>query len=117
MRKRAGVERVTPGEMLCYPFLIFTRLGESIDQDDCGVLEFCNVYWTGKRAFVNGQDALRLSVSQINEERQEKYADWGDDEIYVLVGREEMTKKFSWLLLNEEELRDTRSRIEDYSRN
>ncbi|OGG76583.1 hypothetical protein A2950_00415 [Candidatus Kaiserbacteria bacterium RIFCSPLOWO2_01_FULL_55_19] len=77
---------------------------EEMNFAECGVCEHEDHYWIGERAQVEGKDVLQVTVLDLLEKRDQEYPSWGDEEVYVIVGRNGVSKEFIWYLLNKEEL-------------
>ncbi len=92
-----------PGELRYYSLDDLKKAAEDADFTDWGICEYNSHYWAGIRVSVEGKDALRLTLFEVLEKRDEEYGDWGDEEVYLMVGVDEDSHAFKWYLLNEEE--------------
>ncbi len=93
---------VEPGMKWYYTLDELTRPTRHKDWNDWGVCEYEHHFWVGDRVSVEGKDTLRLSLAEIMTQRDEEYPDWGDEEVYLLVGRDH-DGTFSWYLCSKPE--------------
>lgn len=108
---KIGLTQADPGILVYYTLRNLTCYAKenSVDFDDWGICNHRDIFWVGKRVAVDGKNALRVSLLDILESRDERYPDWGDEEINLFVGTDAETGEFKWFLLNKEEWRKCES--------
>lgn len=108
-----GVD-LPPGQCMAYRFSDLIRFAEAheINLAEWGICEHDNCYWESYEAFLGNQSLLRLSLLEIKEQRDREYAEWGDEEVYVIVGRTLPNAEFTWFLLSEPELNEDMHEVE-----
>ncbi|OGG77868.1 hypothetical protein A3A36_01315 [Candidatus Kaiserbacteria bacterium RIFCSPLOWO2_01_FULL_52_12b] len=102
MSKQIRLIYASPGTFLYFPLPMVIHPKGNRGLDEWGVCECTNLFWLGGEAFVGGQNVLGVSSLDISEKRDETYADWGEEEIYVSVGIDG-NGNLTWFLLNQEE--------------
>lgn len=103
---------VNPGKIMIIKFSALARIerNQVIEPDEWGICGHENCFWVGERGEVDGEEVLRLTYQEIENRRNEKYSEWGDEELYLHIGPGIKEKKFAWYLLNEEEMREDEKR-------
>jgi len=94
--------RVDPGKLIYYTLDALTRPVKDVGLDKWGICECQNLLWLGKDVPIEGKNALRVSLLDILDKRDDGHSDWGDEEIYVFAGFDR-SGHFSWFLLSKEE--------------
>ncbi len=104
------------GQCMAYKFSDLIRFAETnkINLADWGICEHDNCYWESYEAFIENQSLMRLSLLEIKEQREKEYGEWGDEEVYVVVGRTLPNAEFKWFLLSKPELNDDMHEVEFY---
>ena len=101
---------VSPGNLIYYSLDALTRPKKSVGFDEWGICEYGNLLWVGEKGSIEGKDILRVSLLDISDKRDERYPDWGDEELYVFAGFDE-SGGFRWFLLNAEEFKKGRDTV------
>lgn len=107
MTKRLEIQYVDPGGMAFYSLDCLKRPAkkESANWDIWGVCEENRYFWLGYRVVMNGRDVLRVSLLEVMDRKEEEYPDWGDEEIYLMMGFDPKSGAFVWYLLNKDEFK------------
>lgn len=107
MTKRLEIQYVDPGEMAYYTLDCLKRpaLQAGADWDAWGVCEEDRYFWLGDRISLRDKDVLRVSLLEVMDKKEAEYPDWGDEEIYLMVGFDPATGAFTWYLLDRNEFR------------
>ena len=92
-----------PGTFLYYPLNTVVHPRGDMGFDEWGICECANLFWIDGKATYEGNNVFRVSSLDILEERDERYPDWGEEEIYLSVGLDGESGEFKWFLINQKE--------------
>ncbi|MDP2665258.1 MAG: hypothetical protein Q8P23_01225 [bacterium] len=116
-KSKIGLTQANPGTLIYYSLNHLTRSAREsgVDFNEWGVCECGNLYWVGRQVLVEGKNTLQLSLLEILNRRDERYSEWGDEEILLFVGMDGQSGEFKWFLLNKEESKSAMSQYNDCS--
>lgn len=102
---KIGLTQANPGVLVYYTLNHLTRYAREngVTFDDWGICGYENVFWVGRDVFIGGKQALKLPLLEVLDMRNEKYPEWGDEDILLFVGIDGQSGEFKWFILNREE--------------
>lgn len=101
----------SPGSSVFYPIHHLKRPAKEVNWDEWGICEYgCN-FWVGNKAFIAGENILRVSLLEVFDKKDEEYPEWEDKETFLLVGRDK-NEIFRWCVLNREELQEMVAKVQ-----
>lgn len=112
---RIVATKVPPGRYIAHKFgeLIRFAQAKALNLSVWGICEYRDNYWVGNECFLENNDSLMLlSLLDVREQREKEYAEWGDDEIYVIAGRTLPDREFKWFLLSKPEMDENMQEVE-----
>jgi hypothetical protein len=89
------------GDLNFFPLELLTTQAKNknINTEEWGICQYGNTIWLGSVEAPEHKSALKLPLLEVIEKREEVFADWGDEELFVFFMIDSNSGQFQWFLL------------------